>query len=709
MRRRALALAAVAVAAALPAHAAGRTAPASPAAQAPASVNRPAALIERNDGQYAAAINYAARTAAGAVAFGPRGVTVTTPTKAGTTTRTLAFVGAATPTLTGLDRQKAYVNHLRGNDRSRWRTGVPTFGAVRYAGLWPGVTLDLWPTASGTLAARWTLAPAAEPRRIAWTGDVLPTRWTSAGRTLTTMTRAGSRAFVDARGARVIESANAQRADDAEAASNDGNAAVAWSVFATEAPTSRPYHWMRPSLAVDASGASYLAGSDASPWTTVGGVPVTAAEASENGPHAPGLDLYAAKLGADGAPAWTTYFGGSSVDKLGHSGVAVTPDGRVAFAAGTHSADFPVVRGEGAAHSTHDNTRTGRYEAVAGALTRDGRAFHFSTYLPSPDWTAARAVAVAPGGRVIVGGSTEGGLRATPGALAAHGGVGWGAFVASFASTGRREWIARLGPLRAVSEAEKGRGAYDSAFFRALAVDAAGRAHVALEANTPHLPTTPGAAQPAQAGGKGADAYLAQVSADGRRLVAATFVGGPGDDWPRALVLGPEGPTLVGQTSGAMPGVRADGRPCAEGGDFDAFAARLRPDLTGIGWTVCEGGTGLDSVAYGAARGRDGTVYLTGDTSGAGFRWRREAQPYGGGLGDAFVLALDRAGAVRLATPLGGIGNEYGGGVAAHPGGGVVVSGQTASPDFPGAPVVRAEQPLPFMALVAFATRLTGA
>lgn len=56
-------------------------------------------------------------------------------------------------------------NYLRGTDPARWRTGVPHFGSVRYAGLYPGI--DLIYRADPTLEYDLLLAPRASPRQIA--------------------------------------------------------------------------------------------------------------------------------------------------------------------------------------------------------------------------------------------------------------------------------------------------------------------------------------------------------------------------------------------------------------------------------------------------------------------------------------------------------------------------------------------------------------
>src|SRR5262249_50723835 len=58
-------------------------------------------------------------------------------------------------------------NYLVGSDRTRWRAGVPTFSRVRYAQVWPGVSVDFHGNRS-RLEYDLNLAPGADPARVAF-------------------------------------------------------------------------------------------------------------------------------------------------------------------------------------------------------------------------------------------------------------------------------------------------------------------------------------------------------------------------------------------------------------------------------------------------------------------------------------------------------------------------------------------------------------
>ena len=92
------------------------------------------------------------------------------------------------------------------------------------------------------------------------------------------------------------------------------------------------------------------------------------------------------------------------------------------------------------------------------------------------------------------------------------------------------------------------------------------------------FPVTTGALQKTFAGGK-TDGVLAVVSADGSRLVYATYLGGSGNELIRGLALGPEGEVyLVGRTDSPDFPVTAGAAQAKAGGKVDAFLVELLPN-----------------------------------------------------------------------------------------------------------------------------------
>jgi len=57
-------------------------------------------------------------------------------------------------------------NYFIGNDPKQWRTNVPTYGRVKYQGLYPGVDLVYYGNQGGQLEYDFVVAPRADPSSI---------------------------------------------------------------------------------------------------------------------------------------------------------------------------------------------------------------------------------------------------------------------------------------------------------------------------------------------------------------------------------------------------------------------------------------------------------------------------------------------------------------------------------------------------------------
>src|SRR5207248_1268065 len=65
----------------------------------------------------------------------------------------------------GEARLPGTANFFLGDDPAAWRVDVPTFGAVRYPDLYPGVDL-IYRGRIGELKSEWIVAPGADPGAI---------------------------------------------------------------------------------------------------------------------------------------------------------------------------------------------------------------------------------------------------------------------------------------------------------------------------------------------------------------------------------------------------------------------------------------------------------------------------------------------------------------------------------------------------------------
>jgi len=70
----------------------------------------------------------------------------------------------------GVDPQAGVVSYFVGNNPKKWHTGVPTYGKVSYARVYPGVDLVFYGN-QRQLEYDFVVAPGADPSRIAWQID----------------------------------------------------------------------------------------------------------------------------------------------------------------------------------------------------------------------------------------------------------------------------------------------------------------------------------------------------------------------------------------------------------------------------------------------------------------------------------------------------------------------------------------------------------
>lgn len=264
------------------------------------------------------------------------------------------------------------------------------------------------------------------------------------------------------------------------------------------------------------------------------------------------------------------------------------------------------------------------------------------------------------------------------------------------------------GPREAVSGGSVGRTVRDTAAIRLLAatffggsrfdhirdvaIDPEGFVYVTGRTASRDLPVTPGAYQPAYAGGP-MDAFVAKIAPDLARVVWCTYFGGSRYDVGYGIGLDAKGDVYIaGRTSSLDLATTPDALDRTYNGGVeqapyfggDVFVAKLSADGERLLYATYWGGSG-DEGARNMAVDAAGSVYVVGRTgstdlpvTGGSFG----ARP--GGMGDGFVVRLSNDGArVMYATYLGGSGEERAEAVFLGPDGEAYVSGATASPDFP--------------------------
>jgi len=252
------------------------------------------------------------------------------PAAAPVDTLRMKLVGAnAKAAVSGMEPQASVASYFMGNDPKKWRTGIPTFGKVHYAQVYPGVDLVFYGN-QRQLEYDFVVAAGADPSRIAWQID-------------------GAKPTVDADGNLVLSAANGPASfkkpvlyqmDGQKQIPVDGAFAVAGDRISFRLGS---YDHAKP-LIIDPvlTYASYLGGSL---WTEIG----------------------------------STQGWGSSGADIPSSAIALDSEGSIYVTGYTESPDFPVENPYQTSPYATKSTRA--QTAFVTKFSPDGSSLVYSTYL----------------------------------------------------------------------------------------------------------------------------------------------------------------------------------------------------------------------------------------------------------------------------------------------------------------------------------------
>lgn len=581
------------------------------------------------------------------------------------------------------------VSYFVGKDPSKWHTGLPTYGAVSYRGLYPGIDLS-YSGAGGELKGTYTVAPGANPTSIRWryqgadrvsvdsagnlqvqlggSGDITvreqaPVAWQEIG---------GRRVSVDVRYA-VGKAGEVRfgvgRYDQAYPLTLDPT--LVYSTFLGGSGYEHGY-----GIAVDSAGNAYIAGQTIS------------ADFPTLNPYQPNrrgnIDAFITKLSASGsALIYSTYLGGSNTYYCCQEGayaIAVDSDGDAYVTGYSESSDFPLVN---PFQST--NTGTG---AFVTKLNPSGSALLYSTYLGGSGVDRGYGIAVDGSESAYVAGTTFSSdfPTASPYQASLHGQTD--AFVTKFTPSGSAlVYSTYLGG--AVGSQLNG---LDDAY--AIAVDGAGSAYITGRTFCSDFPIY-NAIIPTFSGGQ--YAFVTKFTPAGTALVYSTYLGGSsGNQEQQGYGIAADGAGnayVTGTTySSDFPLVNA--YQTTNYGQQVAFLTKFNISGSAILYSTYFGGSisgGPNSPlaqGQGIAVNQVGDVFVAGATNVTDLPLRNAYMPYyGGGRTDAFVARFDPNAvgdsSLVFSTYLGSGGDDFGRSIAVDRSDDAYVSGDAGSGEFP--------------------------
>jgi hypothetical protein len=554
------------------------------------------------------------------------------------------------------------VQYFIGNSPERWRTGIPTYGRVRFSDVYPGIDLVYYGN-QRQLEYDFELSAGADPSRIRLglegakslridtNGDLvlgMPKGELRHRRPRAYQRQDGAERPIAA-GYRII----GRREVRIEVAAYDRglpltiDPVLSYSTYLGGFRNDRAW-----GMTVDSSGCAYLAGESLSTNFPA----ANALQAVNKG----NTDVFVTKLNASGTGmVFSTYIGGADVD-VG-SGIALDAAGNIYITGYTRSAGFPVTAG------AYRTTKSGGEDAFVAKLAPTGGSLVYSTFVGASGSDRAQAIAVDASGNALIAGYTTSVTFPTVGAAQAAFGGGTDAFAAKLNASGSA----------LVYSTYLGGSSNDTA--GGIAVDSSGNAYITGQTQSLNFPVR-SAYQTNKAGG--GDVFVAKLSAAGA-FIFSTYLGGKSADSAKAIAVDASSNIyLAGSTYSIDFPTSSGAFQRTKSGEYDVFVTKMNSAGTALVWSTYLGGAESDegtAIAVDAS----GIPYVAGFTASPNFPVSNAPQSSFGGLRDAFVAVLTSTGsALQYSTYLGGSGDDRAQAVAVG-GSSVYVAGYTLSTDFP--------------------------
>lgn len=617
-----------------------------------------------NGGQQATAVRFTAVSQSGALFFTDDGVQMALPE--GTLELEIVGRGMATA-VSGANQLPGIANYYLGSDAAKWQTGLPTYAAIRYQNIYPGIDL-VYDGSEGLLKGTYYVAPGANPAQIGWRyeGETAVSLDPTTGDLRIALNEATD----------VIEKApvayqivNGTRRSVPVHYRFDGDKIG----FALDA-----YDVTRP-LVLDPTlvYSSYLGGNSADKAKDVGvdssgNIYVTGYTYSTSFPgggsgNAGYDDVFVTKINAAGtAVIYTTIIGGNGTDEPG--GIAVNSSGSKIWVVGqTTSNNWPTA-------NAFQSVTGGGVDAFFLQLGSSG-SLAFSSYYGGYLYDAAEDVALDSYGDVHITGSL------------------WGGFFAKVSGQTYDLVYSRM--ISGQNAAGYG-----------ITLDSQNNIYITGEISSPDWPTV----NPVQTNCGSYDdwtcsddAFVVKLTPAGDDLLFSTYLGGSaanggsGKDIGHAIAVDADGNIAVtGETfANDFPVVNAV-QPQKQGTATmsDAFVIRLVRQGNGyqIGFSTYLGGDSTET-GYAVSMNTAGQVFAAGLTNSSNYPVAAALQTQLGpgvcfssssrNCYDAFIAQFDSQGALPFSTYWGSTDDDTARGIALTGSGALYVVGSTDSGAFP--------------------------
>ena len=396
-------------------------------------------------------------------------------------------------------------------------------------------------------------------------------------------------------------------------------------------------------------------------------------------------DIFIMKFTSNGIRHWVTYYGGTHID-FGNS-ISVDGSNNILITGYTRSTDFPLFDMGGGAY--FQNTGGGLYEEAHVLKFNSNGLRLWATYYGGSNMDEGKSITTDGNNNILITGKT--GSRYFPlydpggGAYYQDSGDFYITFILKFNSNGVRQWATYYGGE-----------SWD--WGNEIAIDGNNNILITGITSSSDFPLyNPGGGAYFQDSGGGYnnyDAFILKFNSNGVRQWA-TYYGGTDHEYGYSIATdGSNNILIVGQTWSTDLPVHNPGGGAyfqsSNGGGIDPFDAFiLKFDGNGVRqWATYYGGYSTDVGRSITSDGND-NIIVTGSTISQNF----PLQDPGGGAyfqntipgpaGDIFILKFNSVGIRYWATYYGGYSQEDSYSITTDQNNNILITGWTASTDFP--------------------------
>jgi len=629
----------------------------------------PLSFIE-NQGQLTEQVRFMVQTGREMVLFAPSEVVFRLSRDNNTSTVRMTFENSYPGEIIGEGELSGRANFFIGNDSSQWISAIPTYEAIRYKNLYPGVDLVFKGT-GGCLKHELIVAPDADPSQIVMAYSGQDNLSLTEDGSVLVMTSSGSLTdsvpvcYQEIDGRREMIEGSYHLIGESGVGFEIGSydrkhplvidPALAFSTYLGGSGDDSGL-----SIAVDSAGNVYVAGYSASANFPTKN-PIQPSNASS-------FDAFVTKIKPSGQElVYSTYLGGGGDDYA--RGIAVDGSGNAYVTGYTASANFPTKNPLQASKGASD-------DAFVAKINPAGSALIYSTYLGGSGSDYGEDIAVDSSGNAYITGYTGPGSFPTKNPIQGSNAGLWDAFVSKINPAGSA----------LVYSTYLGGSGFD--YGQGIAVDSSGNAYITGSTYSTNFPTK----NPLQASNKGGmDAFVSKINPAGSALVYSTYLGGSFNDFAEGIAVDRNGNSYVAGYTISDDFPTKNPIQSVNAGSFNAFVSKINSAGSALSYSTYLGGNG-DCFAHGIAVDGRGNTFVTGETTSTDFPIKDPVQSVNNGSADIFVTTINDAGSALIySSYLGGMHYDYARGIAVGGSGKTYLAGYTESPNFPAQDPLQAE------------------